>query len=65
MFDFELKHVLDKQHNLLYNRYYSATIIVMSGASTIEFAIWIAAVVSLVNVLFTFVGKKIKANTLN
>lgn len=36
--------------------YYSATIIVMSGASTIEFAIWIAAVVSLVNVLFTFVG---------
>ena len=37
-------------------RYYSATIIKMSGVKSEQMAIWLAAVTAFVNFIFTFVG---------
>lgn len=40
----------------LHFRYYSATIIRMSGVKSDEAAIWLAAVTALVNFMFTLLG---------
>ena len=39
-----------------FHRYYSATIIKMSGVKSPSIAIWLAAVTAAVNFIFTFVG---------
>ena len=43
-------------HMVLFDRYYSATIIKMSGVKSDEAAVWLSAVTAAVNFVFTFVG---------
>ena len=40
----------------MFDRYYSATIIKMSGVRSESTAIWLSAVTAAVNFVFTFVG---------
>ena len=40
----------------VFDRYYSATIIKMSGVKSDEAAVWLSAVTAAVNFVFTFVG---------
>lgn len=51
-----ITYALNNTFFILYKRYYSATIIRMSGVKGDETAIWLSAVTSLVNFLFTILG---------
>ena len=50
-----LRTLLSSRYGI-FDRYYSATIIKMSGVKSDEAAVWLSAVTAAVNFVFTFVG---------
>ena len=54
--EFYMKQPTCQLNAFSYRRYYSATIIKMSGVRSEVVAIWLAAVTAAVNFVFTFLG---------